>query len=70
MTLTLWQTRKGMKDRGRNERERAGSALIAPGPHCEWAVHPERDGGKEDKKREKEREFPYPPVFDACGAPL
>lgn len=53
-----------------NERQRAGSALIAPGPHCEWAVHPERDGGKEDMKPGKEREFPYPPVFDACGAPL
>lgn len=54
MTLAPWQTRKGMKDRGETEGQRGGSALIAPGPHCEWALHPERDGGNEDMTREKE----------------
>lgn len=60
------------------ERERAGSTLITPGPHCEWAVHPGREGGMEsrrdevrtEREREKEREFIYPPLFDACGVPL
>lgn len=67
-----------MKDRDRMkvERERAGSTLITPGPHCEWAVHPARERGMEKERdemrteREREREFIYPPLFDACGVPL
>lgn len=53
-----------MKDgeRMRVERERAGSTLITPGPHCEWAVQPGREGGMEKERdevrteREKARE--------------
>lgn len=57
VTLALPQTRKRMKDRGENERQRAGSALIAPGPGREPALHPEGHGRNEDVKRGKESEI-------------
>lgn len=48
--LSWWQNEKKWQDereRTKAEWEMAGSTLITPGPHCEWAVDPE---GKRKRK--------------------